>query len=170
MLLHHFEVQGRYYPSDKVNISVGIAQILSNEQEIGPIEANIITSTSYITEKTDSFFLADFTLNTTLGYSLSKNANVSANLTYFSDRDVPDDYQIKVPEQNLDLSNADSFVKVDLFGRYKIRNGLSMTLKVTNALDQEIYSPPPMIRPNMMRNGRAERSRAGSLIVFSRST
>lgn len=122
-------------------LNVGAAYILRATETAGELEENIFTSQTVVPTKTDIPFLSKFNTYINANYTIMKNYSLGTNLSYFSKRSVPDNYQTDSDVQNID--NANGFVKVDAIAQAKfIKKRLTLMLKVNNVLNSKIYSPP----------------------------
>jgi outer membrane receptor for ferrienterochelin and colicin len=132
------------YPAKGLFVNMGGSYLFKAEEETGSFPEGIYPA--YTDNGTvDLTFLSDFTANVLVSYNFLKHFRVGTKMLYCSTRSVPDNYQEDILDDYPEVynpSNADGFVRLDLFARAKIANKLDFDFKVNNILNSRIYSPP----------------------------
>ena len=132
------------YPAKGPFVNMGGSYLFKAEEETGSFPEGIYPA--YTDNGTvDLTFLSDFTANVLVSYNFLKHFRVGTKMLYCSTQCVPDNYQEDILDDYPEVynpSNADGFVKLDLFARAKIANKLDFDFKVNNILNSRIYSPP----------------------------
>jgi outer membrane receptor for ferrienterochelin and colicins len=135
------ELNSNIRPQENIALNVGLSYMLSATETMGEIDESIYTSQVLTAGKSDILFLSNFNAFIVSNYTIAENYSVGLNAIYFSDRNVPVDYQTESEVQNPD--NAKGFVKFDLTASAKLMDKkLTINAKICNLLDADIYSPP----------------------------
>jgi len=135
------ELNASLYPIKGLFVNLGASYLLNANENAGTINDKTVPTFNNQGE-VDLTFLSDFTCNITASYNFLKNYRIGVKTYYFSNRNVPTNYQSKVPADVKNPANADGAIKLDLFARANIIKKLDIDFRVNNILNQKIYSPP----------------------------
>jgi iron complex outermembrane receptor protein len=135
------ELNAILYPVKGLSVNFGASYMLNATENAGQIPTGLYPA--YNEQGTvDIKFLSDYTMSLTTSYQFLKDYRLGIKAIYFSDRQVPTDYQVDVPESVKNASNAKGFYKVDFFASARLHQKLNFDFRIQNLLNAEIYSPP----------------------------
>lgn len=110
------ELAAHFIPFEGLNVVVGGSRILRAKEKIGDLDPSLIPSTEVKLQETDTDFLAKYTTNARVTYRLPNGGHeFGVNATGISRRRTPADYQSDVPAENVNLRNAEGFMRLDVF-------------------------------------------------------
>jgi outer membrane receptor protein involved in Fe transport len=137
------ELLGQILPNDRLTVTLGLSRLFSATETIGPLDPSVHSTVVVTPGRANIPFVAKYTGNALVDYRLTaRGDHVGFNATGLSRRSVSSDYQTSVPVANRDASNADGFVKVDVFSTIPLSRRLNLTMRGLNVFDRRIFSPP----------------------------
>jgi outer membrane cobalamin receptor len=127
-------------PVKALNIYAGGSYLITAEEQLGAIRADVLPSVAQNTTGTTSLHaLGDWNGYFNINYILFDKLTLASNSYFVGNRSVTTDYQTTVP--TLSKDNVGSFVKQDFFIQYNVWKGLRVNMKVDNAFNATILSP-----------------------------
>ncbi|TQV87153.1 TonB-dependent receptor plug domain-containing protein [Aliikangiella coralliicola] len=139
--LSGLEFSSRFIPSEQLSLNLNLTYLFDFTEEIGRVDSDLFLGEAIDTGEVDLVYLSDFSVSIAASYQLDETA-FGINLSYFSKRDVPPDYQTGVPVEIRNINNADEWYKLDLYLSTELSTNAKFYLKSTNLLDAEIFSQP----------------------------
>lgn len=136
-----FELNTIIRPSMELYFNFGATYFLSAKEDRGELKTTVFPAYSYGGTQ-DIVYLSKYNMFLLTNYRFLRNYTAGFNIIYFSDRDVPADYQSNVPDEVKNADLAKGFVKMDISLSAQIAYKFRLTAKVSNVLNKKIYSPP----------------------------
>lgn len=120
-------------------MNTSLAYLLDASENPGVLTHEIVSPEPINTERTDLMFLSDLTTSIEVNYQFSKRYQIYWDVIYYSDKNVPTNYQEK--SAIINPSNAGAFFLSNVNLKMAMNEKLSLSFTVNNIFDENIYSP-----------------------------